>query len=365
MIKALLGLVLLFPDEQSVMLPVPKLRLNGIHKTLIGTAVGLVLSLVFALSPILPSSAISVADVPNPQVTNGSWVVDMAGMLSAESETELNTMISQLEATNGTEIAVVTVPDTQPLASPKAFATELFNTWGIGKAGVDNGVLFLISKGDRRNEIETGYGLESILPDALVGQILRTQVTPQFKNGNFDAGVLAGTQAMVDILSGDASASALNVSAPHVSAPQSWTERLDVRRIFNRVSIALTGLAWGAIALLKKLAKGYQKPIYIEPAGRSNLESSSLFLDTLFRMVLRSLIGQNMANAKGVSTLSDLSTLQPHSNGPLIDSLVTRFNDVTGLHTPPKAPIKRVLSATTSESSNPKSLLVDLRWSES
>ena len=125
-----------------------------------------------ALAPLWPSLAISVDSVTNPQQANGTWVTDMANMLSSASEAELNRMIVDLEATNGTELAVVTVPDTQPSTSPKAFATELFETWKIGKEGADNGVLFLISKGDRRTEVETGYGVEGVLSDAKVGSIL-------------------------------------------------------------------------------------------------------------------------------------------------------------------------------------------------
>jgi uncharacterized protein len=85
-------------------------------------------------------------------------------ILDEPTEAQLNSVISQLERSNGTEIAVVTVPETAPSASPKEFTTALFKSWGIGKKGKDNGVLFLISKGDRRVEIETGYGVEAILP---------------------------------------------------------------------------------------------------------------------------------------------------------------------------------------------------------
>ena len=129
----------------------------------------------------------------------------MVDMLSPQAETQLNQMISELEKQNGTEIAVVTVPQTKPSPTPKVFTTELFNTWGIGKKGKDNGILFLISKGDRRTEIETGYGIEGILPDAKVGNILRTQVTPQFKKGNFEAGIIAGTKALIQELGTDGS----------------------------------------------------------------------------------------------------------------------------------------------------------------
>lgn len=148
------------------------------------------------LSP-LSAHALTVEEVPNPQQRNGTWVTDMADILSQDTERQLNQMISELEIENGTEIAVVTVPETSPAASPKAFTTELFNHWGIGKADENNGVLFLISIGDRRVEIETGYGIEPILPDAQVGQIIETKITPHFKQGDFDAGTLAGTQALV------------------------------------------------------------------------------------------------------------------------------------------------------------------------
>ena len=159
-------------------------------------------SLLLSLYSLAPSRAIPVSDVPNPRHQD-SWVTDMAELFSPESEAKLNQMITALEKATGDEIAVVTVSDTKPSASPKAFATELFNTWGIGKKGVDNGLLFLVSKNERRTEIETGYGLEAILPDAQVGSILRTQVTPYFKQGNFDTGIVKGTQTIIQVLESD------------------------------------------------------------------------------------------------------------------------------------------------------------------
>lgn len=148
----------------------------------------------------LPSHALTVEEVPNPRQEYGGWVTDRAAILSDETEAKLNRMISELEEKNGAEIAVVTVPETSPSATPKEFTTTLFNHWGIGKADVDNGVLFLISTGDRRVEIETGYGVEGILPDAKVGNIIETKITPQFKQGNYDRGTLAGTNALIAAL---------------------------------------------------------------------------------------------------------------------------------------------------------------------
>lgn len=145
------------------------------------------------------SQAITVQEVPNPR-PNHTWVTDKANILSDSTETQLNQVIAELEAKNGSEIAVVTVPDTKPSATPKAFATELFNSWGIGKKGKNNGVLLLISSGERRVQIETGSGIQSILPDAKTVSIIQTEITPKFKQQDFDGGTLAGTKALVNIL---------------------------------------------------------------------------------------------------------------------------------------------------------------------
>lgn len=176
-------------------------RLRQRERTSLTFLFALGFSLFLSLSSLPPSRAIPVSEVPNPRQDN-NWVMDMADVLNPDSEAQLNQMITALEAKNGAEIAVVTVPDTKPSATPKAFTTELFNTWGIGKKGEDNGILFLVSKDERRTEIETGYGVESILPDAKVGNILRTQVTPYFKQGNFDTGIVKGTQAIIQVLDG-------------------------------------------------------------------------------------------------------------------------------------------------------------------
>jgi uncharacterized protein len=150
----------------------------------------------------LPSQALTVEEVTNPRHNNGGWVSDTADILSDRTEAKLNRLISNLEQTNGTEIAVVTVPETTPAESPKTFATQLFNYWGIGKAEADNGVLLLVSKSDRRVEIETGYGIEAILPDDRVGNIIDTKITPQYKQGNYDRGTLDGTEAIVEAIGG-------------------------------------------------------------------------------------------------------------------------------------------------------------------
>lgn len=87
-----------------------------------------VFSSVFLLFPI-SGLAVTVQEVLNPRKEYGGWVTDMAGILNEETEAQINQMVSELEAKKGIEMAVVTVPETSSAASPKTFASELFNFW--------------------------------------------------------------------------------------------------------------------------------------------------------------------------------------------------------------------------------------------
>ncbi len=83
---------------------------------------------------------------------------------------------------------------------PRFEVTICVEAWGIGKRGQDNGVLFLWSSGDRRVRIEVGYGLESVITDGRSGSILDRYVTPEFKAGAYDRGVLQGVEAIAALI---------------------------------------------------------------------------------------------------------------------------------------------------------------------
>jgi len=192
--------------------------------------------------------AVDVKDVPNPRQINNTWVTDMAEILDEPTEAQLNSVISQLERSNGTEIAVVTVSETAPSASPKEFTTALFKSWGIGKKGQDNGVLLLISKGDRRVEIETGYGVEAILPDAKVGNIISTQITPRFKQGDFKGGTLAGTKALVVALEAPQGSSVNQQATPTAIASNTQNTTLAAQPLAQQQELTwVTYGCWGLI----------------------------------------------------------------------------------------------------------------------
>lgn len=196
-------------------------------KTRAKSTLSIIVSVAIAGAP-TTTMALEVKDIPNSRLINNSRVTDMANILSPATETSINHQLSGLEAKNGTEMAVVIVPSTAPAATPKEFAIALFNYWGIGKKGQDNGILLLISQGERRVEVEIGYGVEDILPDAKVGNIISQEMKPKFKKGNFDEGTLAGTEALVQVLESgvvdtSSSSSAKQLSA---SAAYSWLSGL-------------------------------------------------------------------------------------------------------------------------------------------
>lgn len=129
-------------------------------------------------------------------------VNDFAALLSAGARAELEALLRETEQTTMAEIAVVTVTSLDGLAV-EDYANRLFQEWGIGKKATDNGVLVLVAPAEREMRIEVGYGLEPILPDGLAGQIIRTEFLPQFKSGNYQAGILQGVRRIADIVKGN------------------------------------------------------------------------------------------------------------------------------------------------------------------
>jgi len=193
-----------------------------------------------------PAWAITLEQVPNPRRQYGGWVSDTANILSSSTENELNRLITQLEQRTGAEMAVVTVPNTQGYATPKAFTTQLFNYWGIGKAGRNNGVLFLVSVGDRRIEIETGRGLTTLLPDSQVQQIIDQQILPRFRAGDFDGGTLAGVRQLASALQGQQASTSLSpATVPQaVGAGSLAVAQSSLEGILLLLGIIILGVGW-------------------------------------------------------------------------------------------------------------------------
>jgi uncharacterized protein len=127
--------------------------------------------------------------------TPSGFVNDYAGVIDASSQQSLTSLLTELQEKTGAEIAVVTIKSLEN-ESIEVFTNKLFAKWGVGKKGKDNGLMILVAMDERKIWIETGYGLEGILPDASLGYIIRNDMTPEFKAGNPGRGILAGAAAV-------------------------------------------------------------------------------------------------------------------------------------------------------------------------
>ena len=126
-------------------------------------------------------AAYSPADIPNVHKANRTrYVSNPDGVLSRQAEERLDSLLGAVWQATSAEVVVVAV-DSIEGADIDSFATELFSLWGIGKKDNDNGLLILISRGDRRATLRTGYGLEGVLPDAVCGRIIRGDMAPRFR----------------------------------------------------------------------------------------------------------------------------------------------------------------------------------------
>lgn len=143
------------------------------------------------------SSLLLAADVP---YLTGR-VMDNAEILSEATRRSLTAILKAHEDRTGNQIVVLTIP-TIGGASIEEYALEVFNIWKLGQEDKDNGVLIVVVPNDRRMRIEVGYGLEAMLTDAMTGRIIRSVMTPKFKNGDYDAGIAEGTKAVVAVLEG-------------------------------------------------------------------------------------------------------------------------------------------------------------------
>ncbi|ODT89472.1 TPM domain-containing protein [Phenylobacterium sp. SCN 70-31] len=123
-------------------------------------------------------------------------VVDEAKLLSPATETKLSDELAALEAQTGHQVVVATVPDLQGYEIEE-YGYQLLRAWGIGRAKEDDGVILLVAPAERKVRIEVGYGLEPVLTDALSSVIIRREILPAFKAGDFEKGIVDGAGAIV------------------------------------------------------------------------------------------------------------------------------------------------------------------------
>ena len=155
--------------------------------------------LIIGLSLLLSLAALA-DDVAIPALEHR--VTDLTGSLSADQQTALESKLAQFEQTKGSQIAVLLVPSTKP-EEIEQYSIRVAEAWKIGRKKVDDGVLLLVAKDDRKLRIEVGYGLEGAIPDAYAKRIIAEVIAPHFKQGDIAGGLNAGVDAIIGLISGE------------------------------------------------------------------------------------------------------------------------------------------------------------------
>ncbi|MFP3939079.1 MAG: TPM domain-containing protein [Thermoanaerobaculia bacterium] len=186
-------------------------------------------------------------------------VVDEAGLLPSDRAQEIENWLRGLEEETGVQVAVLTVESLEGEVL-EDYSLRVAETWGLGQAGEDNGVLLLVAQDDRKLRIEVGYGLEGRLTDAQAGRIVRNAIVPRFKAGDFDGGIQAGVDSIVGAVRGEEGAIPEDRGRGVEGGPEGFWERAMMGGIF----LVVVGL-FSVIALFGKGCQSWFLYVFLIP----------------------------------------------------------------------------------------------------
>jgi uncharacterized membrane protein YgcG len=209
------------------------------------------------------SFSYTVDDLPNPTMDlHKSYVANPDHVLSADQQAILSEKLEAIKQSTSHQIAVVAVTSIGE-EIPKNFAVHLFQKWGIGEKGKDNGLLILLVMDQRRIEFEVGYGLEGILPDITCHNIIQSHMIPQMKEGRvFDALTSALTQVELH-LNNEAP---IETAATEALAPKHFWEEI----VFGHPEVIIFGIGYlfcSILAFRHMIKENRPSNIYFTIAG--------------------------------------------------------------------------------------------------
>jgi uncharacterized protein len=154
-----------------------------------------------ALALFLASAAARAGEVMPPSPTR--YFNDYANVTRPATREQLNRALEQFEKDTSSQIVVAVFPKMQSDSSIEDYVNRMFRAWKIGQQQRNNGVLLAVFVQDRKMRIETGYGLEGAIPDAIGKRIIEEQIAPRFRSGDFDGGLAAGVNALMSAARGE------------------------------------------------------------------------------------------------------------------------------------------------------------------
>jgi uncharacterized protein len=151
---------------------------------------------------LLIASSVAMGQEFPPKPNPPRLVNDFAGVLSSEETAQLEKKLVAYDDSTSTQIAIVLI-ETLKGYPIEEYALKLFRDWGIGNKKTNNGVLILAAIADRQIRIETGYGLEGAVPDIVANQIIRNDIAPNFRSGNYYQGLDAACESIIRAAAGE------------------------------------------------------------------------------------------------------------------------------------------------------------------
>jgi uncharacterized protein len=145
---------------------------------------------------------------------------DYAGAVSAATAAQLNQRLEQFERDASSQIVVAVYPKMQSDSSIEDYTVRVAQSWHVGQKDKNNGAVLFVFTQDHKMFLQVGYGLEGAIPDAICKRIIEDEIKPQFKAGNFDAGLTAGVNAILAAAKGEYKGTGRTVASTSVR-PQS------------------------------------------------------------------------------------------------------------------------------------------------
>ena len=142
------------------------------------------------------------AHAQQPVPPSRARVTDTTGTLDAAARGALESKLAAFEQRKGAQIFVLMVPTTAP-EPIEQYSLRVAEAWQIGRGKIDDGLLLVVAKDDRRMRIEVGYGLEGAVPDALAKRVIAERIVPRFYEGDFAGGLNAGVDALIGLVDGE------------------------------------------------------------------------------------------------------------------------------------------------------------------
>ena len=171
-----------------------------------------------------------------------SPVVDTTGTLDAIARQNLEAQARALQQRKGSQLQVLVVATTQP-EDIAQYAVRAYEQWKLGRKGVDDGVLLVVAKDDRRVRIEVGYGLEGAIPDATSSRVIQEYLVPKFRANDYAGGIADASAALVKLIDGEPLPAPMVEQVPQRGGGGGWLFALVAAFIVAQVARGISGRA--------------------------------------------------------------------------------------------------------------------------